>query len=192
MVIDSKIGVKVGDIMTRNFITANPKISIKDAAKLMTKKRVGSLILTEKEELKGILTEKDIIWALSKKSKKDLADVKAKDICTKKITTIKPSADITSAIKLMRKKKFRRLPVVLKKKVIGYLTLKDILRIQPELFEIAREHKALTEIKEESQKIKRKQEAKPFKEGLCEECGNFNLLYNEDGQLICEDCINTM
>jgi len=137
----SKIGVRVGDIMTRNLITASPEISVRDAAKLMTKKRVGSLLLTEGgkegDKLKGILTEKDIIWALSKKSAKDLIEIKAKEICAKKVITIKPSADVQDAIRLMRKKKFRRLPVMIKKRVIGYLTLKDILKIQPELFEIA-------------------------------------------------------
>ncbi len=75
-----ELGVKVGDIMTRNLITAQPEISLRDAAKLMTKKRVGSLLLIEEDVLKGILTEKDIIWALSKKSAQDLEKIKAKDI----------------------------------------------------------------------------------------------------------------
>jgi CBS domain-containing protein len=189
---DAKIGVKVGDIMTRNLITVKPEISVKDAAKIMTKKRVGSLLLTEKEELKGILTEKDIIWALSKKSKKDLSQISAKDICAKKITTIKPSADLSDAIRLMRKKKFRRLPVTVKKKVIGYLTLKDILRIQPELFEIAKEHNAIKEIREESAKIKRIKKPENFKESICEECGNYEFLSNEDGRLICKSCRDAM
>ena len=190
---DIKIGVKVGDVMTRNFISAKPDISILDAAKLMTKKRVGSLILKEGRLLKGIITEKDIIWALTKKpNKSDLANIKAKEICAKKLITIKPSADIHNAIRLMRKKKFRRLPVTIKKNVIGYLTLKDILRIQPELFEIAKEHNAINEIREESAKIKRIKSSGNFREGLCEECGNYEVLYNEDGRIICEGCRNSM
>ena len=175
--------------MTRNLITAKPEISVRAAARLMTKKRVGSLLLTEGDILKGILTEKDIIWALSKKSEKDLTKVKANDICAKKLTTIKPSADVYDAIRLMRKKKFRRLPVTIKKRVIGYLTLKDILRIQPELFEIAQESYI---IKEQKEKFKRKQSSEAFREGICEECGGFDMLYNEDGRLICEECRNAM
>ena len=178
--------------MTRNFISAKPNISILTAVKFMVKKRVGSLILQQNGILKGILTEKDIMWALSKKSKEDLANIKALDICSKKLTTIKPSADIYDAIRLMRKKKFRRLPVTVKKRVIGYLTLKDILRIQPELFEIAQEHHAITGIREESAKLKRKQAGETFKEGLCEECTNYDILYNQDGRLICESCRDAM
>tara|TARA_Y100000310_G_scaffold345669_1_gene468020 strand:- start:2132 stop:2698 length:567 start_codon:yes stop_codon:yes gene_type:complete len=187
-----KIGIRVGDIMTRNFISAKPEICVLDAVKLMVKKRVGSLILQEQGVLKGILTEKDIMWALSKKPKEDLEEIQALDICSKKLITIKPSADIHDAIRLMRKKKFRRLPVTVKKRIIGYLTLKDILRIQPELFEIAQEHKAITGIVEESSKIKRAKIGESFKEGLCEECANYDILYNVDSRLICESCRDAM
>lgn len=169
-----KIGIKVGDVMARNFIAAKPDISILAAVDLMVKKRVGSLILQEGGMLKGILTEKDVMWALSKK--RDLSDVKAGDICTRKITTIRPSADIYDAARTMRKTKFRRLPVVIKKKVIGYLTLKDMLRIQPELFELAREG------------YERKEVGEMIKEGICEECERFDLLYNKNGKLVCDQC----
>lgn len=169
-----KIGIKVGDIMSRNFVSSKPDISVLSAIKLMVKEKVGSLILQEEGILKGILTEKDIMWALSKKN--DLSEIKAKDICTKKITTIRPSADIYDAVKIMKKNKFRRLPVVIKKKVIGYLTLKDILRIQPELFEIARHGYEKREIGD------------LVKEGICEECERFDLLYNKDGRMVCENC----
>jgi len=184
-----KIGVKVGDVMTRDFISAKPDISVLKAVKLMVKKRVGSLILEENDLLKGILTEGDIMWALSKKSRRDLAKVKAGEICTRKIITIKPSADIYDAMRLMRKAKFRWLPVTIKKRVIGLLTMKDILRIQPELFEIAKENYI---IKEESEKLQRIKSGEEFREGTCEECGNFDILYNVDEQLICESCREAM
>ncbi len=173
---DHKIGIKVGDVMTRNFISAKPDISVLNATKLMVKKKVGSLILQDAGILRGILTEKDIMWALSKKT--DLSETKAIDICTRKITTIRPSADVTDAVKFMRKAKFRRLPVVVDKKVIGYLTLKDILRIQPELFEIARHGYEKREV------------GNVIKEGVCEECERFDLLYRKGDKLVCESCRN--
>ena len=169
-----KLGVKVGDVMVRNFISTKPSISVLAAVDLMVKKRIGSLILQERGNLKGILTEKDVMWALSKK--RDLADVKAIDICTRKITTIRPSADIYDAVRTMKKVKFRRLPVVIKKKVIGYLTLKDILRIQPELFDIARHG------------YERKEVGNVIKEGICEKCEKYELLYNLNDKLVCEQC----
>ena len=53
--------------MTRDYISANPDLSVLKAIKLMVKKRVGSLVIEENDLLKGILTERDIMWALSKK-----------------------------------------------------------------------------------------------------------------------------
>ena len=185
-----KIGIKVGDIMTRNFVSAAPDISVLNAVKLMVKNRVGSLVLVEDEILKGIFTEKDIMWVLTKRnSKDDLSQIRAGDVCTKKITTIKPSADIYDAIRLMRKAKFRRLPVTIQKRVIGLLTLKDILKIQPELFEIVQENYA---IREEEDKLKRTKSKETFNEGICEECGEIDILYNVDGQFICEECREVM
>jgi len=172
-----KIGITVGDVMARNFISASPDIPVLAAIDLMVKKRVGSLILQDKKGiLKGIITEKDIMWALSKK--RDLTGVKVSDISTRKITTIRPSADIYDAVRVMRKSKYRRLPVVVKKKVIGYLSLKDILRIQPELFDLARHGFEKHEV------------GNVIKEGVCENCEKYDLLYSQDNKLICEYCRN--
>jgi signal-transduction protein with cAMP-binding, CBS, and nucleotidyltransferase domain len=176
-----RIGIKVGDVMTRNFVSARPEIPLLTAVKLMVKKRVGSLVLEENGFLKGILTEKDIMWVLSKQ--KNISNIRAIDICTRKVTTIRPSADIYDAIILMRKAKLRRLPVTVNKKVIGYLTLKDVLRIQPELFEIAKEGYALNWPIKKTEKG-----SEAIREGICEECENYEILYLEDGKLLCDSC----
>jgi len=196
-----KIGIKVGDIMTRNFISVNPDLSIKDCAKIMIKKRVGSLILQQDNELKGLLTERDILWAITKKPIEELEKIRAKDLAKKKVTTIKPSADLYDALTKMKKSKYRWLPVVVKKNVVGFLTLKDILRIEPSLFEIAHSQ-GVFQIKEEEEKLRRKEMRRRERQGLlginergeriCEECGNFSSLYKIDGRLICENCRNNM
>src|SRR3989338_8541375 len=91
--IKMKTGIKVGDIMTRNFVSAKPDTNLIDCAKEMVKGRVGSLIIKEGQKLVGVLTERDILWAMIKKPKEGLEDVRAKDIATKKIVAVKPSAD---------------------------------------------------------------------------------------------------
>jgi len=190
-----KTGVKVGDVMTRDFIAVKPDTNIKECAKLMIKKRVGSLILRENNTLKGILTERDIIWAMTKKSSKELERIKAKDLANKKISTIKPSSDLYEALQKMRKSNCRWLPVTVNKNVIGFLTLKDILAIEPSLFEIAKSQD-IFQIREEKEKLKRRafrtERRGWLREGMCEECGEFDLLYKIDGRLICEGCRDVM
>ncbi len=53
--------------------------------------------------------------------------------------------------------------------------------LKKSLFEIAKENYM---IKEQAEKFKRKEIRKSFKEGVCEECANFDILYNQDGRLI--------
>ena len=189
-----EIGVKVGDIMTRDFVSVKPDTSIVDCAKIMIKKRIGSLVLQEAGILKGLLTERDIIWAMTKKPVEELRNVKALELARKKITIIKPSADLYEALQKMRKSKYRWLPVVVKGRVIGFLTLKDILRIEPGLFDIAHSH-GVFQIKEEKDKLKRKENRRlggNYREDYCEECGNFDLLEKIDDRLICEGCKERM
>ena len=175
--------------MTRDFISVSPEESILDCSKIMIKKRVGSLVLQEKNILRGLITERDIIWALTKKSGKEFGKIKAKDLARKKVVTIRASADIGEALQKMRKSKYRWLPVVNRKQVVGFLTLKDILRIEPSLFEIGKD---IFQIKEEDEKIRRKSSPVAVTEGICEECGNFGPLYKIDGRLICESCKDEM
>ena len=59
-----KSGIKVGDIMTRNFVSVNPETSLIECAREMMKKRVGSLVLREGTKLIGLLTEKDVLKLL--------------------------------------------------------------------------------------------------------------------------------
>jgi len=180
-------GIKVGDLMTRNFIHVPPETNLRECAKTMIKKRVGSLIIKEDDKLKGILTEKDIIWAIVKKSKSGLKDIKAKDLMKRKVVTIKPGADITDAITKFRKKKVRRLPVVENGKLIGFLTTKDILRIDPGLFQMIAQ---TIKIREETEKLRRKDIEGERKQGICEECGDYEILYNDNAQWLCDKCYN--
>ena len=89
--------IVVADLMTRDPATISPKKSLLEAAKIMVRKRVGSLPIVNDNCLVGFITQKDILWALIKKSKKDLATIKTIDISPKKIAVIKPDAIIKDA-----------------------------------------------------------------------------------------------
>jgi signal-transduction protein with cAMP-binding, CBS, and nucleotidyltransferase domain len=166
-----------------------PETSLSECIRKMVKNRVGSLIIEEKGMLKGFLTEKDIMWAISKKNNLDLSGVKGIDVCTRKIKTIRPTADISDALLLMRRGKYRRLPVVVKGRVIGLITMKDLLILQPELFRSVAEG---YNVREQQEKLARRDVGKSFTEGVCEECGTFDILYSENDILICESCRESM
>jgi len=183
-----KIGIKVGDIMTRDVISIKPTATIQECARTMSRKDIGTVIIAEKGKIIGALTEKDIIWALTKKQ--DIANIKVSDIMLRKVTTIKPSKDIFEAMLRMKNQKSGWLPVTVRGNVIGMLTINDILKIEPGLFEIVSQN---WKVREEDDKMNRKRNALVgreswIKEGECKECGAYGILYNTEGKLLCETC----
>ncbi len=180
----------VADIMTREPVTISPNTNLLDCAKMMVKKKVGSLILAEKKKFVGIITQKDILWALIKKSQKDLSKIKASEISPKKLITINPKATISDAISRMKNKKFSRLPVVQEGNLVGMITIKDILNFNPELYP---EFEELEKIKEEAEKVRRLKRVNEDgfvgeDEGVCEECENYSRLFLVNGMQVCDGC----
>jgi CBS domain-containing protein len=180
--------ISVGDLMTRNFISVRPTDSLHKCAKLMAKERLNSLVVTDNDHLVGILTSRDILWALSKKPGIDLRKISSIDIATRKLAVIKPSADISQALKKMKSSNFRRLPVLSKGQLIGVVTLRDILDIEPDLYT---EMKPLIEVRERETKREKSEEEWPL-EGMCDNCGSFSELLKVEGTLLCLDCRDEM
>lgn len=181
--------IMVSDVMTRDPLSIKPNTNLLECAKKMVRKRIGSLLIVDKKKLVGFISRKDILWALIKKSKKDLSKIRAIEISPKKIATIKPSSTINEAMEKMKKLKFETLPVIYEKKLVGMLTIRDILHFQPELYS---ELEEFDQIREESKKLKRIKKMKDKLEGVCEDCGNYGLLYRVHGNLICESCKESM
>ena len=176
----------VSDIMTRELVTASPDSNLLECAKKMVKNRVNSLVIVDKEKLVGLISQRDILWALVKKSNIDLEKIKAIDISPKKIAVIGPNNNIKEAIEKMNRLRFERLPVVHKNKLVGFITARDILNVHPEVYP---EIEEFAKIREESEKLKRIKKAEGNgREGICEECGHEGILFRIDGRLICESC----
>ena len=181
--------ISVGDIMTRNFVSANPLSSLYDCAKKMAKERVNSLLITEGKRLVGIITARDILWVITKKPGLDLRKIKAIQIATRKLAVIKPSADISEALEKMKASNFRRLPVLAENEIIGVVTLKDILAVEPNLY--AEMRYILDDVREENRKQEQTDTSYPL-EGLCENCGALSDLLKVEDQLLCQDCRDEM
>lgn len=180
------ISITVSDVMTRDPVITRPETNLLECAKKMVRNRVGSLLLVVNKKLVGFISETDILWALIKKSRSDLSTIKAIDISPRKIATIKPSATIQEAMSKMKKLRFKKLPVIYGGKLVGIITAKDILNFKPELYP---ELDEFAHIREEAEKLKRiKKMKKSVYKGVCEECGNIDLLTNVDGMLICDSC----
>jgi len=177
-----KIGVSVYDAMTSKPVMLEPKDSLKTCAQIMAKKHVGAVLIGNDHELAGIISEQDIVRKCVAKGI-NAQSKKISDFMHTKLTTVSPDKDIYDALILMRDHNIRHLPVVDGKKILGLLTIKDILKIEPQLFDLIVEKFELKE--EEKKPIFRSRE----KEGICQECGEYaEELKEVDGVLLCKKC----
>ena len=181
MEMDTK--VTVHDAMTSSVITADPKTSIADAALLMTRFKIGSLVVKSNVELEpeGLITESDII---SKVVSRDIkaSEITIGDIMTKNLIMIDPGSELNQAARLMAKNHIRRLPVVNDGGLVGILTSTDVLMVSPELTDILVENARMENPAEYTDMEK----SVP---GTCEICGNYLEYLDEvDGKFVCEEC----
>lgn len=181
----------VSDIMTREPLTAKPDTSLLECVKKMVSKKLGSILLVKDKRLVGLISNKDVMWALTKKEVTDLRTIKAIDISPRKLATIKPNVSVKLAWEKMKKLKFERLPVIHEGELVGLITIKDILNFNPELYS---ELEEIEQIKEQSEKLKRvkRRDLAYLTQGICEECGHQDVLQNFNGMMVCESCMSSM
>lgn len=128
-------GYTVAHAMTQEPVTISPSKTLREAAKIMQKEHVGALLVKEKDSIIGILTEQDIVRK-GVASSGNTALKKVKEIMETNLTTTTPDEDIFEALRIMRDYNIRHLPVMHQGKFVGLVTLKDILKIEPDLYEI--------------------------------------------------------
>ena len=182
MRISYKTGYKICDAMTKRPVSVSPETSIEQCALKMNEHHIGSLVITKDSKLLGILSDRDIVRRVIAK-RLNPKELKAEEVMIKKVITIGPEKDIFDALKKMKDTDVRHLPVMDKKEMIGLLTLKDILKIQPELFELMVEKFELRE--EERKPIF----GGPISKGICEACGFPSTNLKEiEGSFLCTRC----
>ena len=175
-----KTGLKVIDAMTRQPVVVSPETTLLKCAKIMLNNQVGSVIVKENGKLLGLVTEKDLVRKVVAKNL-DTKTTPVSKIMTKKLLTIGPHEDIYDAMYFMSRYDVRRLPVIENKELIGLLTHKDILKIQPDLFEIYAER---IKLREEANKPLNRD----YLEGPCANCGSYGQLYKHRQKFVCEAC----
>ena len=116
----------VGDIMTRPPRTLDVTASVMDAATLMREGDFGDVVVLEEGRLRGILTDRDIVVRVLATGD-DPSSVRVGDVCSRMLTTVSESDSIGDAVRLIRAKAVRRLPVLDDDgKLVGIVSLGDL------------------------------------------------------------------
>ena len=107
-----------------------------DAASLMNKNKIGALMICDigseghlsKSSVVGILTERDLVYALSGGSK-TLGSKTVKDIMTRKLIFICPETSNSEAKEIMIKNQIRHLPVFSGEHLVGIISMRDVFKV---------------------------------------------------------------
>ena len=116
----------VSKIMHKEVMSVRSTTSAQQCAVKMTKERVGCLVVLDKKEPVGIITERGFA-DLVKKGNFDCKEVKAQDFMTTPIISVDVNSSYEKAMRIFEKKEIKRMPVVDEGNVVGLLTLRNLV-----------------------------------------------------------------
>ena len=117
--------MKVRDVASSAVVAVGPAQSMREAAQLMAKHRVGSAVVQDAEQLIGILTERDVLNAVASGEVPD--EVSVQDIMTADVVTVGPDWDLVEAAGEMARRRIRHLVVYEGGQLLGVLSVRDVL-----------------------------------------------------------------
>lgn len=115
----------IQDVMHANPITMAPTTSVIEAARAMRAANIGDIIVHEHDQLYGIVTDRDLV-VRGLAENPNCAAMMLGDICSREPTALALTDTVEEAIRLMRVKAIRRLPVVENGTPVGIVSLGDL------------------------------------------------------------------
>jgi len=112
--------------MTASLLTISADATLGEAAKAMSERGVGAVVVLEGEAIAAILTERDVMKAVAAGSD---GSTPVADWMTRHPETIEPEDTTDHAASLMIHGGFRHLPVVLGGKVVGIVSIRDLMKV---------------------------------------------------------------
>jgi CBS domain-containing protein len=123
--------MKVSEILNskgHDVYSVTSEISVFEALKVMGEKNIGALPIIENDVLKGIFSERDYARKIVLQNKTS-RDTMVKEIMTPNVVTVAPTDNIDDCMELMSNRRIRHLPVVENGKVVGLLSISDLVKV---------------------------------------------------------------
>jgi CBS domain-containing protein len=117
--------MRVRDVASSAVVVVGPEHTVRDAARMMAQHHVGSAVVTDAEQLAGILTERDVLKQVAQGS--DPEGTTVADMMTRDVVTVGPDWDLIEAAEEMARRRIRHLVVFEGGQLLGVLSVRDVL-----------------------------------------------------------------
>lgn len=116
----------VPDVVAPQLVRRLPgDATVRHAAKTMTEHRIGALVITENEKLTHIFTERDLLMRVVAPGL-DPETTPLADVATSEPDTLPPDATARAALDLMRRRRYRHLPIVEDGQIVAIVSIRDL------------------------------------------------------------------
>ncbi|HTU74146.1 MAG TPA: CBS domain-containing protein [Trebonia sp.] len=116
---------KVFEVMTPAPVALRPDQPLVDAAIQMRKHGIGDVLVADDGQLKGLITDRDIV-VRGIADGKDPGSTLVAELCSEDLITVTPKDDASTAVRRMREAEVRRIPVVDEGNVVGVVSIGDM------------------------------------------------------------------
>ena len=129
--------MKIDDILTvkgTTVQTISPEAFLQEVVTELIEKRIGALVVCRRdaagnEELSGIITDRDILYA-SATGRRPLDEVKVAEVMTTALVTCTPEDEVEQVMGLMTNRRIRHLPVLVEGRLAGIISIGDVVKAQ--------------------------------------------------------------
>ena len=117
----------VNQIMTKQVLSLEKSLSLQDAAEKMKSKKVGCVIVTDKDKPIGILTERDFVTKVAAEGRPLFTEIF--EVMSSPLILIDHQETVWEASEMMKKNNIHKLPVQKDGQIVGIVTTSDIVKI---------------------------------------------------------------
>ena len=122
------------DSKGHQIIHVAPDDTLSAAVKLLSERKIGAVLVMSGHRLDGILSERDIVRVIGERGPSVL-DEPVQTVMTRKVISCKPTDTVASLMEMMTSGKFRHLPVIDNDRIVGLISIGDVVKWRVKEFE---------------------------------------------------------
>jgi CBS domain-containing protein len=117
-----------------HIVSVEPDVALSTAVKLLAERRIGAVLVMSQQRIEGILSERDVVRVLGERGAAALEEP-VRAVMTRKVISCRPRDSVGEIMETMTSGKFRHMPVLDDNRIIGLISIGDIVKWRVREFE---------------------------------------------------------